>query len=124
MVLVVGFFLLSARDAQLGPRATALARAGLATLALDLLLQSAWAATQPWLWQSYLSPSEHPWVVSGVGTVLSVIFAVGVGVLVAAVLARGGPRGFGAADSHPGVPGGLLTEPPASPAPDSYTPAC
>ncbi|GAB1694135.1 hypothetical protein [Krasilnikovia sp. M28-CT-15] len=114
-VLVFGFARLAAHRARLGHRTTTLARAGLGVLALVMALEMVWSALFPvLLGQSYLTPTQYGVASFGVGMVLSVAGATGIGLLVAAVIARSGQGGAEAA-------GDGLGRPVAEPPPDPYT---
>ena len=127
-VLIAGFVLIAARRARLGPRSVLFARLGLGALVLGSLLQIAWTLLIPVLYSRLdYSATRYGLLFSGVGLVTALVSAVGVGLLIAAVVTRspgpafagqppsGGPyagppfdsgQSFGAGDRPAGSPYG------------------
>jgi hypothetical protein len=113
-VLIGGFILISARRTQLNPRSVLLARLGLGALALKLVAGLAWVLAS---WSIFLSPltedeystSRYGLVSTVLSLVLSLLFAAGIGLLIAAVATGGAADRF--APSPAFAPGGALADP-------------
>lgn len=110
VVLVAGFGALSARRRRLPRRAVLLGYAGCAVLLLATLVSGGWAAMLPHLLTD-VDISSRIWGVLTfvVGMVQVVLYASGIGLLLAALLSSAAPRqpgsGAGAAEPHrPGEP--------------------
>ena len=90
-VLVLGLILLGTQGRRLPPRSLLLARAGLAVMLAEALASMTWTALLPQFFAEfgYDGGFIHTYGVATaiVGFVLSVLFALGVGLLIAAVLA-------------------------------------
>ena len=101
-VLVVGLILLAGPGRRLPRRSLLLARAGLAAMLAEAVARIAWAALLPQLLAQfdYDRGFLHTYTIATliVGFVLSLLFAVGVGLLIGAVLTAGQPG------SPPGYP--------------------
>jgi hypothetical protein len=131
-VLIAGFVLIAARRARLGPRSVLFARLGLGALVLGSLLQIAWTLLIPVLYSRLdYSATRYGLLFSGVGLVTALVSAVGVGLLIAAVVTRSPGRRL--PDSHPaaaptrdrpstaGSPSGPATARPGRPTGDPST---
>jgi hypothetical protein len=96
-VLAAGFVLVSARRRSVGARSAGLARAGLAALAVTVVLQIAWAMTIPALMDGLDSTTRFGIASFVIGMFLAVFFAAGVALILAALLTRtpAGPLPFG-----------------------------
>lgn len=106
-VLVVGFGMLSARRRRLPARTVTLGYAGCAVLLLVTLVSGAWAAMLPRLLaDADLSSSVWGVLTFVVGMVQGVLYAGGIGLLLAALLARTGPGGSAPSDSGGALPHG------------------
>jgi hypothetical protein len=94
-VLVTGLVLVGVRRGRLGPRVGNLALAGLGVLALQAALSLAWSFAFPYLVSARTSADysiRELGVLSGlVSIILGLLFIAGVGLLIAAVLARAAP---------------------------------
>ena len=96
-VVIAGFVVIGARRARISARSALFARLGLALLAVDLVLQGAWTATFPRLLSSLdMNYSEFGVISFVAGLALTVMYAGGVALLVAAVATQSAP----AADPH------------------------
>jgi hypothetical protein len=122
-VLAVGLVLVGQRKAAIGPRATLLARSGLALLLVHSVLQAAWTVSIPMLYQALRSSSVASiGVLSGlIGVLLALVLTIGVGLLIAAVVTRTSPPSFPGQFTPPGYPGPGY-DPSAPPGP-GYPPA-
>ncbi|WP_344933055.1 hypothetical protein [Actinoplanes nipponensis] len=95
-VLITGLILLAGRRERIGPRRLLFARLGLSVLILGSLLQFAWTLLVPTLYSRLdYSASQYGMLFSAVSLLTAVIFAAGVGLLVAALVSR--DSGAGAA---------------------------
>ena len=94
-VLIAGFVLVSTRRARIGARSATLALAGLGLLTFDLVLQSIWNVLFPRLVASLdLRAASFGLASFGVGLILALLTAIGIGLLIAALVSRS-PRGPG-----------------------------
>ena len=95
-VLVAGFVLVATRRARIGARSALLAQLGLGVLVLSQLLQVLWSLAFPSLLSALdYSSSRYSVLTIVVGLILSLTFAGGIGLLVAAVVTRATTgRGF------------------------------
>jgi len=91
-VLVAGFVLVGQRRARIGARSATLALAGLGVLAFDLVLQTIWNVIFPRLVASLdLRAASFGLASFSVGLILAILTAVGIGLLIAALVSRSGP---------------------------------
>lgn len=92
-VLVVGLILLTQQAAALPPRSRQLGRAGLAVLLGESVAAMVWSVLLPQLIYQLGSGSVSTYglINAGVGLVLALLSAAGVGLLIAAVLAARQP---------------------------------
>jgi hypothetical protein len=126
-VLVTGLVLVGVRRARLGPRVGHLALAGLGVLALQAALSLAWSLAFPYLVSARTGADysiRELGVLSGlVSIILGLFFIAGVGLLIAAVLARATPP----VDRYGMMPPASVDRygmmPPASAPPTSAPPA-
>ena len=89
VVLIAGFVLVSRRRAWLGPRSALLGLTGLGVLTLELVMSWVWTIMFPRLIDTFDLSATGLGLVSGViGMILSVITAVGIGLLIAALVTR------------------------------------
>jgi hypothetical protein len=95
LVLVAGVILLASAGARLPGRSRSLALAGVVVLLVGVLLGLAWSMALPWLVGSQLSTQE--WGVASfvVNLLLTLWQAVGLGLLLGAVLTRSRAAGAG-----------------------------
>jgi hypothetical protein len=108
-VLVIGFVLVGTRRSRLGPRSATLAMAGLGFLTFDHVLQTLWTVLFPRLVASLdLRPSGFGMISFTVGLVLALLTAVGIGLLIAALVTRSpppaDPPGYGPGHATPDQP--------------------
>jgi hypothetical protein len=96
-VVIAGFVVISARRARIGARSALFARLGLALLAVNLVLQGIWTVTFPRLLSSLdMDYSRFGMINLATALILTVMYAGGIGLLVAAVVTRVAP----ASDPH------------------------
>jgi hypothetical protein len=89
VVLIAGFVLVSSRRAQLGARSTTFAMIGLALLTAELVLSMIWTISFPRLVTSLdLEPSSFGLVSAGISLILTSLTAVGLGLVIAALVSR------------------------------------
>ncbi|MEV6629280.1 hypothetical protein AB0M54_00840 [Actinoplanes sp. NPDC051470] len=89
VVMIVGFVLVGSRRARLGPRSTTFAFIGLALLTAELVLTTIWTMSFPSLVSSLdLEVSSFGLISAGVGLVLTALTAVGIALLLAALVSR------------------------------------
>ncbi|MFI5889055.1 hypothetical protein ACIA5D_02930 [Actinoplanes sp. NPDC051513] len=106
-VLVVGLILLATQGARLPRRSLQLARAGLVVMLAESFGSIAWSVLLPQIISRL--DYEVGWtrtyglISAGVGLVLALLFATGIGLLIGAVLAarQPGPPPFGQSGSPP-----------------------
>jgi len=116
-VLVTGLVLVARQRARIGARSVTLAQLGLGLLTLELVAEAAWTMALPQLYQVLDSAATSFGVVSSaIGLILSVLLAAGIGLLIAAVVARTSPG-----SDFAGAPGPVYGGPPGYP-PASYSP--
>ncbi|MFI7545810.1 hypothetical protein [Actinoplanes sp. NPDC049599] len=88
-VLVVGFVVLGSRGKRLGARSVLLARLGLGTLTLGMILGIAWTMLIPTLYSRLdYSVARYSLLFSGLGLITSLLSAAGIALLIAAVVSR------------------------------------
>ena len=123
-VLIVGLILLAGQGGRLPPRSLLLARAGLAVMLAESLASMAWAALLPQLLAQldYDSGIIRTYSIASaaVGFLLALLFATGVGLLVAALLAARPPAPPPAYPMPGAMPPGSM--PPGSMPPGSMPP--
>lgn len=88
IVLVAGLVLLTARRRAVGPRATGLAIAGAAVLLAGAVVNVVWASSVPWVLRTDGQIGAFAMMSAGVGILTAILHATGLGLLIAAVLAR------------------------------------
>ncbi len=99
-VVIGGFVLVGVHRHRIGARSALLARFGLGLLAADLVAQIIWTATFAELIASLdLDHTRFGMLSFGVGLLLTLLLATGVGLLIAAIVTRPAPA------PQPGTPG-------------------
>jgi hypothetical protein len=89
VVLIVGFVLVSSRRARLGARSTTFAMVGLALLTVELVLTTIWTMAFPSMVASLdLETSSFGLISAAVGLLLTALTAIGLGLLLAALVSR------------------------------------
>jgi hypothetical protein len=126
-VLVIGFILLAGAGGRLPPRSVLLARAGLAVIVAQTLAAMAWSALLPQLlaWMDYGRGSFRSYSIANgiLAFVLAVMMAVGIGLLLAALLTMRQPGPAPAPYSHQPPPGPVPPGPvPPGPVPPGPVP--
>lgn len=126
-VLIVGLILLSGPGRRLPPRSLLLARAGLGVMLAEVLASMTWSALLPQI----LSRMDYRdgfirtyGIINGiVGFILAILFAAGVGLLVAALLGAREPSA-GGPPPNPAPSGPAPSGPaPSGPAPSGPAPS-
>jgi hypothetical protein len=91
-VLIAGFVLVSNGRARIGARSATLALAGLGLLTVDLVLQSIWNILFPRVVASLdLQAASFGLASFSVGLILALLTAIGIGLLIAALVSRSAP---------------------------------
>src|SRR3712207_3137642 len=99
-VVIGGFVLVGVHRNRIGARSALLARCGLGLLAADLVAQIIWTATFAELVASLdLDHTRFGMLSFGVGLLLTILLAAGVGLLIGAIVSRPAPA------AQPGAPG-------------------
>lgn len=89
IVMIAGFVLVSSRKARLGGRSTMFALIGLSLLTLELVMSGIWNIMFPRLVAELdLQVSSFGMISLAVGLVLTLLTAVGIGLLIAALVSR------------------------------------
>jgi hypothetical protein len=106
-VLIVGLVLVGQRRAVIGRRSTMLARIGLIVLVLAEVLQAAWTVAIPLIYSALDNATVASLgLLSGlVGVILSLLAAVGIALVIAAVVSRNANPGPAAGYAEAGYPG-------------------
>jgi len=91
IVLIAGFVLVGSRRTRIGARSATLSLTGLGLLTFDLILQSIWTILFPRLVVSLdLRAASFGLASFSVNLILTILTAIGIGLLIAAVVSRSG----------------------------------